>query len=579
MGNCSNCNFCTEEEVNNSKDNSLRMSTDSVLGYSEATPTNSICCCKTRPLKNHLLLEKMKLSSKEKELLEKKILMNHNRKRGIIKKTDGLLSNGNPMLRLTNEKLDNSDISLSISNKLFINEIEQSPEKKYKIISTIGHGSYGDVFLAYNIFTKQKVAIKKIYRSNDDALNDGFILDEIEILKSLNHPDIVKIIEFYVTKDAYYIVNEYCGGGELFDKVKTDLSETQISVIFKQILSGLSYLHSKNIVHRDLKLENILISDKEFVEKTGEEYFDIKIIDFGNARIFEQTLSTNSIVGSSYYIAPEVFLKKYNRECDLWSAGVILYILVVGSPPFDGISEKRIFSSIKAGVFDKKNKRWNQASLEVKDLITKLLVYEPNKRLTANEALQHPWFQKMNSNILYYNIPKYEIFECIQNLLSYNIKSKFEELVLAYIVHNLINQKETKTAIKLFKMVNTNCDGKMKKDELKKTLFNFVSENYLDNIDNIFNSLDGNNQGYIEYDEFLRAALDRKKILTDDNLIYAFNFFDKDNDGFITKDQMKTFFHNPSMDGQLISHIFDEIDTNKDGKIDFQEFKNMMIYD
>ena len=580
MGNCSNCTFCTEQDNDESLENSLKISTNSILGHSQTTPSNSICCCKTKPLKNQILLDNMRLSPKEKKLFEKKISMNTTKSNGIIRKTDGLLSSRyNQIFRQPTEKLDLSDISLSISNKLFINEIEQSPEKKYKILNTIGHGSYGDVFLAYNTQTKEKVAIKKIYKSNEDLLNDGEILDEIEILKSLNHPDIVKIIEFYGTEDAYYIVNEYCSGGELFDKVENGLSETQISVIFKQILSGLSYLHSNNIVHRDLKLENILISDIEYVEMTKEEYFDIKIIDFGNARIFDKTISTNSIVGSSYYIAPEVFLKKYNKECDLWSAGVILYILVVGSPPFDGSSDKQIFTSIRKGIFDTKNQRWMNASLDVKDLISKLLVNDPNKRLTANEALQHPWFKKTNSNILYYNIPKYEILQCIQNLLSYNIKSKFEELVLAYIVHNMPKKKETKTAIKLFKLVNKKGDGKLQKDELKKTLLNFVSEEYLKDFDKIFNLIDGENHGYIEYGEFLRAALDKKTILKEDNLKYAFNFFDKENNGYITKDKMKLFFINPDLDEQLCSHIFDEIDTNKDGKIDFQEFTDMMIYD
>jgi calcium-dependent protein kinase len=283
-------------------------------------------------------------------------------------------------------------------------------------------------------------------------------------------------------------------------------------------------------------------------------------------------------VGSSYYIAPEVFLRKYNKECDLWSAGVILYMLIVGSPPFCGENDKKVFSNIKTGIFDKNDKRWINASNEVKDLICKLLVYEPKKRLTANEALQHLWFQKTNSNILFYNIPKYEIMQCIENILSYNIKSKFEEIVLAYIVHNLPKKKEKKTAIKLFKLVNTNGDGKLQKNELKNTLLNFVSEEYLINFDNIFNLLDGDNHGYIEYDEFLRAALDKKTILTEDNIKYAFNFFDKENNGFITKEEIKLFFLN-HIDQILFNQIFDEIDTNKDGKIDFQEFKNMMVYD
>ena len=580
MGNCSNCKFCTDLE-NGSIDSSLKISTNSILGgHSLTTPTNSICCCKAKHMNNPILLDNIKLTAKEKRIFELKLSKNKTKINGIKKNINRDYFQGyDQICRQKTEKLETNDISLSISNRIFINEIEKTPETKYKIIKNIGSGSYGTVFLAYNIFTKEKVAIKKIYKSNEVLLSDGIIIDEIEILKNLNHPDIVKIIEFYGTEEAYYIVNEYCSGGELYDKAVNHLSETQISVIFKQILSGLSYLHSKNIVHRDLKLENILISDKEYVEVTGEEYYDIKIIDFGNARIFDSTITTNSIVGSSYYIAPEVFIKKYHKECDLWSAGVILYMLIVGVPPFEGENDKKIISKIKTGIFDTNNRRWINASSEVKDLISKLLVYEPKKRLTANEALQHPWFKKTNSNILYYNIPKYEILQCIENILSYNIKSKFEELVLAYIVHNMPQQKEMKTAIKLFKLVNTKGDGKLLKDELKKTLLNFVSEEYLKNYDNIFLLLDRENHGYIEYDEFLRAALNKKKILSDDNLKYAFSFFDKENLGYIPRDKIKLFIKDYNIDEQLINRIFDEIDTNKDGKIDFQEFKNMMVYD
>ena len=576
MGNCQNCKFCTEQDKD-SINTSLKLSSDAILGdYSKLTPGSSIFWCKTNPIKNQVLLDNIKLSPKEKKIFEKRISKHtSNSKKNIIvhKRSDGYNQLNGPI----SDKLDCSEISISISNKLFINEIDHSPEQKYKIIKNIGNGSYGDVFLAYNIYTKEKVAIKKIYKSNEQLLSDGIIIDEIEILKSLNHPDIVKIIEFYGTDEAYYIVNEYCSGGELYDKAIGYMSETQISVIFKQILSGLSYLHSKNIVHRDLKLENILISDKEYVKITGEEYFDIKIIDFGNARIFDQTLTTNSIVGSSYYIAPEVFLRKYSKECDLWSAGVILYMLIVGSPPFYGENDKKVISNIKTGIYDTSDKRWINASSEVKDLISKLLVYDPKKRLTAKEALEHPWFQKTNSNILFYNIPKIEIIHCIENILSYNIKSKFEELILAYIIHNLPKQKEAKTAIKLFKLVNTNGDGKLQKNELKKTLLNFVSKEYLKDFDNIFNLLDGENKGYIEYEQFLRAALDKQKLLTDEKLKYAFQFFDKNNNGFITKDQMKLFFFNQNLDKNLLNLIFDEIDTNKDGKIDFKEFKNMIL--
>ena len=582
MGNCASCQFCTEKE-NETIYSSIRVSTNSILGgNSQTILLNSICCCKTQHLKNPILLDNIKLSTKEKKIFEKKISKISTKSKGIIKSINEDLSGRySKIIRLNSDKLDLKDISLSISNRLFINKIENALEKNYKILNNLGSSTYGDVFLAYNIYTKEKVAIKKINKSNEELLSPEIILDEIEILKSLSHPDIVKIIEFYETKEAYYIVNEFCSGGELFEKALGNLSETQISVIFKQILSGLSYLHSKNIMHRDLKLENILISDREYLTITGEEYLDIKIIDFGNAIIFDKTLSNNSIVGSIYYIAPEVFLKKYSKECDLWSAGVILYMLIVGSPPFSGDSDKKIISKIKTGIYDKNIKRWINSSNEVKDLISKLLVYDPKKRLTAIEALQHPWFKKANSDILFYNIPKNEILHCIQNLLSYNIKSKFEELVLCYIIHNMSKPKEAKTAIKIFKLVNITGDGKLQKNELKKTLLYFVSEEYLQNFDKIFDLIDGENHGYIEYEEFLRAALDKKVILSEENIKNAFHFFDKDNNGFISKEQMKSFFKDPyiNLNEQIYNHIFEEIDINRDGKIDFQEFRNMMIYD
>ena len=126
------------------------------------------------------------------------------------------------------------------------------PSKKYKILSKLGSGSFGKVYLAQNKFTKEKVALKQIKKSNKDLLSDGEIKDEIEILKALDHPDIVRIIESFNTKDSYVLVTEYCEGGELFDQVRNQLSETQIAVIFKQLLSGLEYLHSHNIVDRDL---------------------------------------------------------------------------------------------------------------------------------------------------------------------------------------------------------------------------------------------------------------------------------------------------------------------------------------
>ena len=589
MGKCSSCTFCEDC----SRESSLGFSEKSVLGKyttnknnfldSQISPlSTSLGFNKTVKLNNQVSLDNIRFSQKEKREFEEKLKLKKSKSQD--KSCKIISRNGKHQIDLSGNskhQIDLSGISLSISisNRLFINQLNDSPEKKYKFIDIIGTGSFGTVYLAQNLYTKEKVAIKKIKKSIADYLSDGEILDEIEILKNLEHPDIVKIIEFYNTENAFYIVNEYCQYGELYDQVSNKLSEIQICVIFRQILSGLAYLHSNNVAHRDLKLENIMISDIEYVRVKKEKYFDIKIIDFGTARIFDKNKTGKAIVGSCYYIAPEVLKKKYNTECDLWSAGVILYMLLVGIPPFDGETNSEIISKVKKGIFNNKAKRYINASNEVKDLISKLLVYDPSKRLTAIQALRHPWFDVTNWTLLYYNIPKKGIIQCVQNLLSYKIKSKFEELVLAYIIHNMSKLKEAKTIIKLFKLVNIRGDGRLQKDELKKALLNFVSDDYLINYDEIFNLLDGDNNGYIDYEEFFRGALDRKSVLNRDVLIYAFNFFDKDNSGYINREKIKPYFIDSTIDEEMFEIIFNEIDTNGDGKIDFNDFINMMIYD
>ena len=489
------------------------------------------------------------------------------------------------MIRNTNISKDKLDISnikeesnISISNRLFINEIKEIPKKKYITQKLLGVGTYGQVFLVQNKYTKEYFAMKEIPKTSEDLLSDNEIMDEITILKNLDHPDIVRITEFYNTDTSYFIISEYCKYGELFEQIKYEFSETQIAVMFRQILSGIAYLHSNNIIHRDLKLENILINDIEKSYSTNEDLFLLKIIDFGTAKIFDKNKRPRAVVGSIYYIAPEVILKKYGKECDMWSLGVILYMFIVGHAPFDGKSNREIMEKIKTGIFLKSEKRWKKASREVRDLINKLLIVEPEKRLTAFEALKHPWFKVSNSNILYNNISKEDVLNCISNLLNYTIKSKFEELVLAYIVHNLPRPKQTKSCIKLFKLANKNEDGKLLRTELRQTLLNFVSEEFLQNYDDIFSLLDGDNNGYIDYEEFLRATLDRSLLVNERMLKLAFSFFDKEKTGFISKDRIMNYFIGTNMTEEIFNFIFDEIDSDKDGRINFRDFKEMMMY-
>ena len=471
---------------------------------------------------------------------------------------------------------DELKIKVSINN--LVNETQGLPTMKYKVTNKIGEGSYGAVYLAFNLYTKQKVAIKRIVKNEENKIDELELINEINILKKLSHPNILKIIEFYQSEHSYYIITDHCSNGELYDQIKYKYNENQLAVLFYQMFSGIAYLHTNNIVHRDLKLENILISEIEVDKKTNDRYFWIKIIDFGTAKFFDKNKKEKSVVGSSYYIAPEVLKKSYNEKCDTWSIGVILYMLIVGRAPFDGADDEEIISNIKKGKYNSNHKKLVESSNEVQDLVKKLLLVDSKKRLSAIDALKHPWFKKFNAKSIYSNISEKKIKNYLERLRKYQINSKFQQMVWLFIVHNVPDTSETKDILKMFRLFNENDDGKLSKEELYNALIKYFNKNDINKeIDDLLLLLDGSNKGYIEYEEFLGACMDKNKLLSEEHLTYAFNYFDKSNKGRITFDNIKIYFVDDKINESVFRSIYDEIDTNKDGEIDYSEFKNMMF--
>ena len=472
------------------------------------------------------------------------------------------------------------EMKLNVKTQTLIEEQRGDPSKKYKVVKRLGDGSYGTVFSVINIQTGATVAMKKIEKVKENEIDDLEIKNEIDILKKLDHPNIVKIYEFYNTLTDFYIVTEYCKKGELYGYIKNTYSENQLAVLFYQVFSGLSYLHDHHILHRDLKLENIMISDIEKDLKTKEEYFWIKIIDFGTAKIFKKNKNEKAVVGSSYYIAPEVLKQKYNEKCDTWSVGVILYMLIVGRAPFDGKTDEEIIESIKIGVYNNKHPKLLAKSKETQDLVYSLLERNINKRLSANEALNHNFFIKFNGRALFSNFTNSDIQTYLDNLLNYKFQSKFQQLVLAFVVHNIPQNKETKIILKLFRYFNLSGNCKLTKVELINGLYKFRDKDKVDKvIDDIFLMLDGDNNGYIEYEEFLRACIDKGSALNNDNLRYAFKFLDKDNSGTLSVDKIMGAFvkkENPTLIS-IFKHTIKEVDRDKDGLINFDDFKELML--
>lgn len=349
--------------------------------------------------------------------------------------------------------------NIIINSSLLVGKASGKISDNYRKIKQLGKGGFGTVFLVSHLPSNQERAMKVIMKRQTQNIQvDMEIMNEIKILIKLDHPNIVKIFEFYNTHRYYYLITELCKGGDLFDKIIAEgpFNEKVTSHIIFQILNAVNYCHKMNIIHRDLKPENILIEKYEYIDKLDLSYkiYRIKIIDFGTAKIFEKNKIETQVIGSSYYMAPEVLLKNYNEKCDLWSCGVILYILLSGRPPFTGINNKSIMESIQKGNYDLESEIWKNISLEGKDLIRHLLDKNVSSRLSAEDALGHQWFKINKTKELFNYIEPQKVKKILSNLQKNNYESVLKKIAMAYLIHNNPQNAEVEDAFKLFNLID-----------------------------------------------------------------------------------------------------------------------------
>jgi len=259
---------------------------------------------------------------------------------------------------------------------------------KYSLHNLLGEGAYSDVFLATHKQSGEKVAIKRVVKLSKGDMwtrRKGAQKDEVRLLMLLNHPKIIKFKEFFETSDKLYIVQEFCSGGSLCDLIRRNggMSEARAKEIFAQLLQAVKYLHSSNIVHRDIKSENVLLK-----EKNAD---DIRLLDFGLSRLMPRAELLMTSVGTLDYKAPEVCLcKPYGNSCDCWSLGVVLFEMLSGELPCVFTSDESVVEFAQNGV-QFTSKKWANVSESAKDLIRHLLEFEPEKRFTCEEALASQW--------------------------------------------------------------------------------------------------------------------------------------------------------------------------------------------
>ncbi|KAM7255987.1 hypothetical protein ACFE04_011728 [Oxalis oulophora] len=440
--------------------------------------------------------------------------------------------------------------------------------KTYTFGRELGRGQFGVTYLVTHKVTKQLFACKSINTRrliDKDDIED--VSREVYIMYHLTgHRNIVELKETFEDRNAVHLVMELCAGGELFDRIiaKGHYSERAAADLCRQIVTAVHDCHSMGVMHRDLKPENFLLL-------STDEDSPLKATDFGLSKFFKPGDVFNDLVGSAYYVAPEVLRRKYGVEADIWSAGVILYILLSGDPPFWGENDQSIFDSILHGEIDFSSSPWPEISSSAIDLVKKMLTVEPKERITAAEVLNHPWMRKDG------DAPDEPLdIAVLTRMKQFRVMNKLKRVALMVIAENL-SEEEIKGLKEMFKSMDTDNDGKVTFEELKTGLPKLGSKISEAEMRQLMEAADVDGNGTIDYMEFITATMHMNRVEKEDHLYKAFEYFDKDNSGYITTEELEHAFRKYNMgDEKTIKEIITEVDKDGDGRINFDEFVAMM---
>ena len=516
------------------------------------------------------------------------------------------------------------DFPVKVKNLFF--EHFSNPWTTYVELSDIGEGAYGvvkKVCLKNDPDTIR--AMKVIPKENIIEKEDGTkLVDEIEILKNLEHPNIMKIYECFNDKDNVYIISEFCDQGDLLgkmDKLGT-LNQIVVKQLMDQILNAIAYLHTNRIFHGDIKLENVMLYktsmresrrfsrinkdlnknkqlekdieksfSKKFTSKRSFNYiedmndYEVKLIDFGCSKylVKKKDNKLSGIVGTSIYCSPEVIDDLYDEKSDEWSCGVLMYILICGEPPFQGETEEEIFANVKKGKYSFHQKEFRDVSESCIDLIKQLLEPDKNQRITASEALKHAFFKEnYDPNLTFYkNMDKKNYLNKLLEVKK--LPSKFHELIEAYLCFNFIKKDEEKKLTQVFRYLDHRGKNRLSFYDFSKTFKENginVSKKQIQNMIDIIDS-DGNNT--IEYQEFLRAMCDKDTLYNDKNLESVFNSIDISQKGYINVDDIKKFiFKNKDVADITFCNYLKQIGMDLSSKLELDQFidiiRNQKLY-
>ncbi|KAM0953208.1 putative protein kinase CAMK-CDPK family [Dioscorea sansibarensis] len=448
-------------------------------------------------------------------------------------------------------------------------DIDGNIEEKYLVDRELGRGEFGVTYLCMDKDTRELLACKSIpKRKLRTAVDVEDVRREVAIMRHLpRSPSIVSLREACEDEHAVHLVMELCEGGELFDRIvaRGHYTERAAAAVTRTIVEVVQLCHNHGVIHRDLKPENFLFANKK-------ENSPLKAIDFGLSIFFKPGERFSEIVGSPYYMAPEVLKRNYGPEIDIWSAGVILYILLCGVPPFWAESEQGVAQAILRGIIDFKREPWPSVSESAKDLVRHMLEPDPKLRLTAKQVLEHSWLQNAKKAP---NVPLGDVVK--SRLKQFSVMNRFKRRALRVIADHL-SVEEVEDIKDMFKKIDTDNDGIVSCEELKTGLTKYGAQLAEAEVQMLIEAVDTHGKGVLDYGEFVAVSLHLQRMANDEHLRRAFSYFDKDGNGYIEAEELHQALveDGPDDSKDVANDILQEVDTDKDGKISYDEFVAMM---
>ncbi|CAN1303596.1 Calcium-dependent protein kinase 13 [Linum perenne] len=412
-----------------------------------------------------------------------------------------------------------------------LNDVDkENIEDRYLVDRELGRGEFGVTYLCIDRETRELLACKSISkRKLRTAVDVEDVRREVSIMKHLpRNSSIVSFKEACEDDNAVHLVMELCEGGELFDRIvaRGHYTERAAAAVVRTIVEVVQLCHKHGVIHRDLKPENFLFANKK-------ENSPLKAIDFGLSIFFKPGERFSEIVGSPYYMAPEVLKRNYGPEIDIWSAGVILYILLCGVPPFWAVAN---FSCL-------------------------MLMF----------SVEHSWLVNAKKAP---NVPLGDVVRA--RLKQFSMMNRFKRKALR-VIADFLSGEEVEDIKEMFKKMDTDKDGIISIEELKAGLRK-QSKLAESEVQMLIEAVDTNGKGTLDYSEFIAVSLHLQRMANDEHLRKAFSYFDKDGNGYIEPEELRDALMEDGADDctDVANDIFQEVDTDKDGKISYEEFDAMM---